>query len=104
MSRLEGFHSQSKLISYHLILCIHPQNRDRVKFVLGDACDLQPLGEFGCVFCSNVLCTLKQPQIFLRDTHKYLVPGGTLVMAENYMRHGEGHEVSILYNNVPIII
>jgi putative 4-mercaptohistidine N1-methyltranferase len=66
--------------------------RDRVEFVLGDACSLPPLGQFGCVFCSNILCTIKDPHKFLRDTHKYVVPGGTLVMAENYMRHGDPAE------------
>ena len=69
------------------------QNRDRVQFVVGDACNLPQLGEFGCLFCSNFLCTVKDPCKFLKDTHKYLVPGGTLVMAENYMRHGEDNEV-----------
>ena len=62
--------------------------------MLGDACSLPPLGQFGCIFCSNILCTIKDPRRFLRDTHKYVVPGGTLVMAENYMRHGDAAEVN----------
>ena len=61
--------------------------------MLGDACDLPPLGQFGCLFFSNILCTVKDPHKVLRDTHKFVVPGGTLVMAENYMRHGEAAEV-----------
>lgn len=71
------------------------QDRNRVQFTIGDACDLPLLGEFGCLFSSNMLCTIKYPRKFLENAHKYVVPGGTLVMAENYMRHGDSHEVFI---------
>lgn len=69
------------------------QDRSRVQFTIGDACDLPQLGQFGCLFSSNMLCSIKYPRKFLKDTHKYVVPGGTLVMAENYLRHGPTDEV-----------
>lgn len=61
------------------------KDRNRVKFVQGDACNLPNLGEFGCVFVANTLHHLPVPMKFLDRVPHIIVPGGLLVIADFYI-------------------
>lgn len=61
------------------------KDRNRVKFVQGDACNLPNLGEFGCVFVANTLHHLPVPMKFLDRVPHIIVPGGLLIIADFYI-------------------
>ena len=60
------------------------QDRTRVQFTVGDACNLPQLGQFGCVFAGNVICRLPEPMKFFERLPNLIVPGGILFIASPY--------------------
>ena len=58
---------------------------DTVKFIQGDACNLNPqLGKFHLIMGANLVDRLRDPRQFLIDVSNYLVPGGYLVLFSPY--------------------
>jgi putative 4-mercaptohistidine N1-methyltranferase len=56
----------------------HPE---RVRFAVGDACDLPAdLGDFDAVLMANLLCRLPDPAACLRGILRHLRPGAVLVI------------------------
>ena len=60
------------------------QDRTRVQFIVGDACDLPQLGQFGCVFAGNLICRLPEPLKFFERLPDLIVHGGILVITSPY--------------------
>jgi len=60
------------------------QDRTRVQFIVGDACDLPQLGLFGCVFAGNLICRLPEPLKFFERLPDLIVHGGILVITSPY--------------------
>ncbi|MFM8579257.1 MAG: putative 4-mercaptohistidine N1-methyltransferase [Planctomycetaceae bacterium] len=57
----------------------------RVRFMVGDACALDPtLSGYGLVFCGNLVDRLQDPGRFLRGIATRVVPGGVLVITTPY--------------------
>eukprot|EP00736_Rhodelphis_marinus_P014371 Rmarinus@m.9079 len=60
-------------------------HRDRVQFMVGDACDLpSDLGTFDAVLAANLLCRLPAPRVFLERCRTLVKPGGVLVLVSPY--------------------
>ena len=54
---------------------------DKVRFEVGDACDLRAdLGAFDVVHAANLICRLPDPEALLRRLPDLVNPGGTLVI------------------------
>ena len=68
------------LITVHCLL----QDRTRVSFTVGDACNLPEVGRFGCVFAGNLICRLPEPMKFYSRLPELVVPGGILVITSPY--------------------
>lgn len=63
----------------------HKELTQRVKFVQGDACQLNAeLGTFDTVFAGNLLDRVANPEQFLREVAKMLKPKSLLVLASPY--------------------
>ena len=61
------------------------QDRSKVHFQQGDACNLDPnLGQFGCVLAANLICRLPEPMSFLEALPRLVVPGGIVVITSPY--------------------
>ena len=61
------------------------QDRGRVRFYSGDACNLpMELGQFGMVLAANVICRLPDPMAFLNRLNDLVVPGGIVVITSPY--------------------
>ena len=60
------------------------QDRTRVSFTVGDACNLPDVGRFGCVFAGNLICRLPDPMKFYSRLPELVVPGGILVITSPY--------------------
>ena len=52
--------------------------------MVGDACHLPELGQFGCVFAGNLICRLPEPMKFFQRLPGMIVPGGILVITSPY--------------------
>ncbi len=65
-------------------MCSCLQDRTRVQFTVGDACNLPQLGQFGCVFAGNLICRLPKPSKFFERMTEMIVPGGILVITSPY--------------------
>ena len=62
-----------------------PQDRGRVRFQLGDACNLPAeLGQFGMVLAANLVCRLPDPMAFFNRLKDLVVPGGIVVITSPY--------------------
>ena len=61
------------------------QDRSRVQFTQGDACNLPELGQFGCVLAANLITRIPEPMKFLSKMPDIIVPGGILVIASHYV-------------------
>jgi putative 4-mercaptohistidine N1-methyltranferase len=61
-------------------------DRSRVKFKVGDGCNLPALstGPLGCILTANTLCRVPDPARLLEQARELLVPGGILVLVESY--------------------
>ncbi len=60
-------------------------DRKRVRFAVGDACNLsQDLKQFDVVLAANLLCRLPSPVAFLDRCKSLIVPGGCLVLVSPY--------------------
>lgn len=69
----------------HLLISCSYQDRSRVSFSHGDACNLpEDLGEFGCVLAANLVCRLPNPYQFLDRLPSLVAPGGTLIITSPY--------------------
>ena len=68
----------------HHHACLTSQDRTRVQFTVGDACNLPQLGQFGCVFAGNLICRLPEPMKFFERLSDLIVPGGILVITSPY--------------------
>ena len=60
------------------------QDRTAVSFMVGDACQLPDLGQFGCVLAANLICRLPEPTKFFQQLPDMIVPGGILVITSPY--------------------
>ena len=61
------------------------QDRSRLSFYQGDACNLpSDLGQFGCVLAANLVCRLPNPYQFLDRLPSLVAPGGVLVITSPY--------------------
>jgi SAM-dependent methyltransferase len=57
----------------------------KVKFVVGDACNLSPaLGKFNLIFGGNLVDRLPNPAAFLTSVGNFLEPNGILVLTSPY--------------------
>jgi SAM-dependent methyltransferase len=65
---------------------VNPEiDRDRVSFMVGDACALpEDIGQFGLVLITNTLCHLPDPMLFLETMKDRIVPAGILVIVDFY--------------------
>ena len=52
--------------------------------MVGDACNLPELGQFGCVLAANVICRLPDPVPFLVRLRSMVVPSGIVVITTPY--------------------
>ncbi|PNH09921.1 hypothetical protein TSOC_003420 [Tetrabaena socialis] len=60
-------------------------DRNRVRFMQGDACALSAnLGTVDCVLAANLLCRLPNPMAFLERCKSLIKPGGILVLVSPY--------------------
>lgn len=62
----------------------HPE---RIEFMTGDACNLDrisSLGRFDLVLAANLIDRLPKPRIFLQSIHRFIKPGGLLVLTSPY--------------------
>jgi len=58
---------------------------ESVKFVQRDACNLPPdLGQYHCAIAANLVCRLPDPEKFLKDVGKFILPGGFLILLSPY--------------------
>jgi SAM-dependent methyltransferase len=56
-----------------------------VKFVQGDACNLaSDLGTYHCAIAANLVDRLPEPEKFLSDISRHILPGGFLVILSPY--------------------
>lgn len=56
-----------------------------VKFVQRDACNLpSDLGLYHCAIAANLVDRLPDPERFLRDVGKFIIPGGFLILLSPY--------------------
>jgi len=68
-----------------IFIPISLQDRSRLSFYQGDACNLpSDLGQFGCVLAANLVCRLPNPYQFLDRLPSLVAPGGTLVITSPY--------------------
>lgn len=59
--------------------------KDKVKFIQGDACKLNPdLGKFDAVFAGNLIDRLYDPAQFLSEVTKFLTGKSLLVLTSPY--------------------
>jgi 2-polyprenyl-3-methyl-5-hydroxy-6-metoxy-1,4-benzoquinol methylase len=57
-------------------------NVDRIKFEVGDACNLrEDLGQFNLVLASNLICRLTEPQKFLSRLKTLVKKGGYVILS-----------------------
>lgn len=71
----------TKCIGFLLFL----QNRRKVTFQRGDACNLPlDIGEFGCVLAANLVCRLHSPNDFLDRLPNLVAHAGILVITSPY--------------------
>lgn len=77
---INGIHSQRVTVS--LPSHVHPE---RVRFVQGDAMALPlQLGQFDVVLMANVIDRLPDPGLCLQSIHRFVKPGGQLVITSPY--------------------
>ena len=70
---------------YLFFLFFFYQDRSRLSFYQGDACNLpSDLGQFGCVLAANLVCRLPNPYQFLDRLPSLVAPGGVLVITSPY--------------------
>jgi 2-polyprenyl-3-methyl-5-hydroxy-6-metoxy-1,4-benzoquinol methylase len=63
----------------------HEEVANKVKFVVGDACNLSPsLGKFNLIFGGNLIDRLPDPSVFLTSVGNFLEPNGLLVLTSPY--------------------
>lgn len=61
------------------------QDRSRVRFQYGDACNLpSDLGQFGAVLAANLICRLPEPMGFFNRLKDLVLPTGILVITSPY--------------------
>ena len=61
------------------------QDRERVSFIVGDACNLpRDLGQFGMVLAANLICRLPDPMKFFDRLKDLVVPAGILIITSPY--------------------
>ena len=72
------------MLVYILSLLAQTQDRTRVQFSVGDACNLPQLGQFGYVLAGNVICRLPEPMKFFERLPNLIVHGGILVITSPY--------------------
>lgn len=59
--------------------------RDRVRFEVGDACELpRDLGPFEVVFCANLIDRLPDPGAYLDALPDLITPGGQLILSSPF--------------------
>ena len=73
------------IVTYIVNCVTFLQDRDRVTFEQGDACNLRSdIGQFGCVLGANLICRLPTPLDFLDRLPNIVVPGGIVVLTSPY--------------------
>jgi SAM-dependent methyltransferase len=61
------------------------KDEEHVKFVQRDACNLpSDLGMYHCAIAANLLCRLPDPEKFLKDIGRFILPGGFLILLSPY--------------------
>jgi len=61
------------------------KTEDRVKFVQRDACNMPAdLGTYHCAIAANLVDRLPDPEKFLNDVGKFILPGGFLILLSPY--------------------
>ena len=70
-------------ITRTLLACVDDEvDRDRVRFVVGDACSLsEDLEAFDVVHAANLLCRLPNPRLLVSRFRELVVPDGQLLLA-----------------------
>lgn len=69
----------------HVLETDHHMKKSEVKFVVGDACNLDPaLGKFNFIFGGNLIDRLPDPTNFLTSIKNFILPEGILMLASPY--------------------
>merc|ERR1712137_516612 len=76
---------EGQIFSEHIAELPSDIQTDKVKFTVGDACNLDTsLGTFDAVLASNLLCRLPDPMKFLNRLPTLLNPSGVIVLVSPY--------------------
>ncbi|CAI9722059.1 probable S-adenosylmethionine-dependent methyltransferase CRG1 isoform X1 [Octopus vulgaris] len=77
--------SEGDIYEKHTTTLSSSVNVDRVKFQVGDACNLpKTLGKFDCVLAANLICRLYDSMLFIKRLPELVKENGILVLTAPY--------------------
>ncbi|GAB1597719.1 probable S-adenosylmethionine-dependent methyltransferase CRG1 [Argonauta hians] len=76
---------EGDIFEQHTTTLADTVNADRVRFQVGDACNLpKDIGKFDCLLAANLICRLKNAMLFLTRLPDLLKENGILVITAPY--------------------